>query len=651
MRDIFIPIAAVVVSALAACTADVEDNFAAGGSVKRPFELQADVSGTRTVAEGMSTDWEAGDMIDVWFADGGACTSAGGFVIDEQGLDRGIFRGEVDSSYDESAICDWYAAYPYAATNESPAAVVTVVGANIQRQNGYGSTSHLSGAAAPLYGVARDVAAGAYPSMSMCHLTTLVRVRLTNLGESSLVVRSITLQTRTTPVAGRFTVDITGDAPAYTPASSASKTALLRVSGGGDIDSGSTADFYLAVAPFVVPAGGEKLSLTVEAADGAACTRTFTIPAGAEFAPGVMNTLNLKFEPESIVDLSAEGTANCYIVTSGGRYRFTATTGNAGDRPEGMATADWLWMSESGDLISNVVYADGTVYFTAGEKRGNAVIAGFSNKDAIVWSWHIWLTDDPRETLHCGMTADWQLLDRNLGATSCEVDDYRSYGLYYQWGRKDPFVGPRHSGTKVKREENPAFTTSSATADYVVNPLYSRDFVLSRNINVTSGDEMAWVTRNPMTFVYFYADNNGSGQNWWNSGYANFTGLWGFVSDKKPVAKTIYDPCPYGYSVPNFAGTVYAGITADNLPVVSGSGLGGRMFTGAGGSSYYPAAGQRDYTGGYLSYMGQTGVYWTACTYPQGLNFRGLKFEGATLNTNVKLSATYGFPVRCVKEN
>ena len=32
-------------------------------------------------------------------------------------------------------------------------------------------------------------------------------------------------------------------------------------------------------------------------------------------------------------------------------------------------------------------------------------------------------------------------MDRNLGALSAAADDPLSNGLFYQWGRKDPFMG------------------------------------------------------------------------------------------------------------------------------------------------------------------------------------------------------------------
>ena len=58
------------------------------------------------------------------------------------------------------------------------------------------------------------------------------------------------------------------------------------------------------------------------------------------------------------------------------------------------------------------------------------------------------------------------------------------------------------------------------------------------------------------------------------------------------------------------------------------------------------------HTGGYLSYMGQCGTFWSAMTY-NNVSVRGMKIEpsGKTyVNTNVKFNAAYGQSVRCVKE-
>lgn len=382
-------------------------------------------------------------------------------------------------------------------------------------------------------------------------------------------------------------------------------------------------------------------------------------PEALSLAPSRMNAMTISLADlietgdaeisEYRVDLSADGTANCYVVSSAEKYKFRPTKGNSSDIPEGMTKVDWLWMSEA-DLLTNISYEKGMVTFDAGDKKGNAVIGAFNEGGEIVWSWHIWLTDDPTANLHYGMSSAWQIMDRNLGAVSTGIDDYLSYGLYYQWGRKDPFIGPKHSGTKVKREEQPGFTT--ATAEHVVNPSYQLAFNLIKNTDLVSGDEVYYTIAHPMDFICFDEESNGSGQSWFNSPFASLKNLWGYNEATGSSSKTIYDPCPPGYKVPHFNGDVYSGITEENIPVVSNADLRGVMFTGAGGSSYYPAAGFRDYTGGYLSYMGLTAVFWSAMTY-QDTSIRGLKIEpdGKNyVNTNVKLNAAYGQSVRCVKE-
>lgn len=91
-------------------------------------------------------------------------------------------------------------------------------------------------------------------------------------------------------------------------------------------------------------------------------------------------------------------------------------------------------------------------------KAGNAVIAAYDGAGTIVWSWHIWVTDVDLDTKVQTYTvhADYNtyptfqspvMMDRNLGATddklwSAATDPKGSHGLFYQWGRKDPIIGP-----------------------------------------------------------------------------------------------------------------------------------------------------------------------------------------------------------------
>jgi len=98
---------------------------------------------------------------------------------------------------------------------------------------------------------------------------------------------------------------------------------------------------------------------------------------------------------------------------------------------------------------------------------GNAVVAlhmgaAGTTADPVVWSWHVWVTDDPTTNgASFGHTNDNNVplefvndaglgnptfiptfMDRNLGAVSSKIvgDKWqKAGGLMYQWGRKDPF--------------------------------------------------------------------------------------------------------------------------------------------------------------------------------------------------------------------
>lgn len=654
MKQIYVWGAALSVMALASCS-KYEEVAPAAKVEGQKMELQADLSQSRTVAEGYATKWVAGDAMKVWIGEEAAYTNCGEFILSEENYEAGLFTGTMPAGYDNTKSYDWYAVYPYESANYeaagTPAKMTMLVGTNIQRQmGGYNSIAHISGSVAPLYGVVKGAAAGSRPQVQMKHLSSLVKIVVTNIGEEPLQVAKIAVESQKTALAGRAAVTLTNGEPVFAPVAAASNQVLLRVGTGQEeveidpIAKNGTAEFYVAVIPFTAPAEGERLEVSIIDLNGNICTRSFTIPAGTAFKAGEVNTLNVKYEATTATDLSAEGTANCYIVSQAGDYKFKATQGNSDTRPD-IATADWLWMSESNDLISNVRYVDGYVYFKAGEKKGNAVIAGLTTKDAISWSWHIWLTDAP--ALHYGATTAQQIMDRNLGATSTAVDDYKAYGLCYEWGRKDPFPGANNTGAVAS--ESTAY--QEATIKFEVNPALGRTFNSTRNTNATSGQEVAYSITNPMCYLRYYnADNGGGKNNWWNSDYADFTNLWGFVAEGQQVNKTIYDPCPAGYAVPGYLDDVYGSYTTLTTTFTPVGTMNGRMYTGAEGStSYYPAAGFRD-VGTPLKEIGVMGQYWTAYPRAKSTDFRTLKFSSSNVESS-RTNSAYGNSVRCVKIN
>ena len=223
-------------------------------------------------------------------------------------------------------------------------------------------------------------------------------------------------------------------------------------------------------------------------------------------------------------DLSAEGTANCYLVKEAGNYKFKAVLGNSDATVGNVKKTEVLWETfgtdvtpNVGDLVTGVGYKNGYVYFSTPEVfgNGNASIAVRNSKDVILWSWHIWCSEEGWNDQVYPNNAG-TMMDRNLGATSATPGDIGAFGLLYQWGRKDPFMGTcAKSGT----------TLAASTGTWTT---------------IKSCQTVDYAEENPMTFV---ALNSGSSSDWCKE--YDYTMRW------MENFKTMYDPCPAGYRVPN----------------------------------------------------------------------------------------------------
>lgn len=139
------------------------------------------------------------------------------------------------------------------------------------------------------------------------------------------------------------------------------------------------------------------------------------------------------------VDLSSQGTANCYIVSESGKYKFKVNEYNG-------IKAFLLWDENGSNDISEVELVGDYIYFQKNNfKKGNALISLADAEGTIVWSWHIWSTDKPKSIEVNGQK--W--LDRNLGATSTEPNTLDVYGLRYNPGNPFPFPGPKYSDFSI----------------------------------------------------------------------------------------------------------------------------------------------------------------------------------------------------------
>lgn len=344
-----------------------------------------------------------------------------------------------------------------------------------------------------------------------------------------------------------------------------------------------------------------------------------------------------------VSDLSAGGTANCYVVSAPGRYVFRATVRGNGAQDEAGAfdaqiettlgmTADWLWTDAEG-LVGEVAFgpAAGEIGFTVGQGKGNALIALMEN-GAVVWSWHIWVTDPP-QTMTCGNGAVFQ--DRNLGAAGTTPGSTEAYGLYYQWGRKDPFYG----GEKT---ETSATAFAQAREHTILNPAYEGlDWSFS-NTTVTPGEAAA----HPTTF---YNAKVGTSSDWLASPKKM---LWG-------ANKSLHDPCPPGYRVPEIDAWSDMSAGRDYIEGVSawdGTNFGMTYICG-GQTAWYPAQGYRNYSSGSIvglrSSTGGSGAYWSSdATAAKScyLFFRKQLSSSGSINPELDKERSYGYTVRCCRE-
>ncbi len=328
-------------------------------------------------------------------------------------------------------------------------------------------------------------------------------------------------------------------------------------------------------------------------------------------------------------DLSANGTANCYIVSREGDYQFNATV--MGNGPAGLiAGADFptettelfpesvVVYYNSPEVINNVTLdkTTGTVHFHATGAKGSACISIKNGRNVVTWTWHIWCTDIPKDRTHTNPDQlQFTVLDRNLGATSADpADGEATYGLYYQWGRKDPF------------------DLTSATSGMTAN----------------SSHAFAFAIRYPQRC--YTQDGNTEGN--WYTGLNNF--FWGnpdYGKNRylKDLVKTIYDPCPVGYMVPP-ANTFLIFEDASRTEVTDA----GLIVHGDYGQlDFYPYAG-RLYKN--MNTRGQEVAFWHSCaarwnTKEDGGGAESIfeKATGKALWYQGDIRARV-LPIRCVKQ-
>ncbi|MDB9117474.1 fimbrillin family protein, partial [Parabacteroides merdae] len=309
-----------------------------------------------------------------------------------------------------------------------------------------------------------------------------------------------------------------------------------------------------------------------------------------------------------------ENTANCYVVSAPGYYSFPLVYGNAlknrstnesayktGNTGSNIlsnfinhtgagisdpyiannngctpAKAELVWQDVM-DLVTDIKYNAGSnggnISFKVDRfsiQQGNAVIAIKDASNNVLWSWHIWVTDENIDNVievTNYQNVKYNIMPVNLGWCDDDVTTYaersckvrftagdaskevtirqvsasitiRGNHPYYQWGRKDP-LRPSNGLANTNKtwydkngtssQSNPATENFSAGVTCIMNYILKPDVMQ----NQVSGD----------------------------NAYAN---LWSvdntvYTANDNPVVKTVYDPSPVGFKLP--PGNVFTGFT------------------------------------------------------------------------------------------
>ena len=195
------------------------------------------------------------------------------------------------------------------------------------------------------------------------------------------------------------------------------------------------------------------------------------------------------------------------------------------------------------------------------------------NDGEILWSWHIWVVDNyPWEPLRSGLASPLPFMNRNLGARYQRADRDPSYdpnqaGMYYQFGRKDPF----HPYDKVKGKDVKLYQNTSLL---YTNPTLGKLKPISRlpqhNLQILFDMTIAksfWrmkdFVRDPSGMGY-RAGTFSNSMEWgpWefrneagNTAWQGTTAVTTYMEASRRICtnttiKTPFDPSPYGWKVP-----------------------------------------------------------------------------------------------------
>ncbi|GHU98937.1 hypothetical protein FACS1894159_02170 [Bacteroidia bacterium] len=278
----------------------------------------------------------------------------------------------------------------------------------------------------------------------------------------------------------------------------------------------------------------------------------------------------------------------------------------ASDNPLGLSPTSCI-----ADIQTIGTGDSGWILVMMGSVEGNAIVGVTvgSGANRVKWSWHLWICAP--NNIPGPLNGNSSLMDRNLGAHATSWTNTpdvntrgdKVMGLYYQWGRKDPFPN---------------------------------------TLNWGAGSMSGIFGNNNNTIAVSISQTNNLISNWraagnlWDNGGSDY--------------KTVFDPCPAGWRIPRqdiFRGTPTGVWDRSSVYGVSNDYKGG----------YYPATGNRNAAS---FFIGKDLRVWTNVynnDYSGWGGYQGSQFSGTSHQwrfptvdySRSDFDGSNAVPVRCVK--
>ena len=412
---------------------------------------------------------------------------------------------------------------------------------------------------------------------------------------------------------------------------------------------------------------------------------------------------------ETTTDLSADGTANTYMVHAPGTYRFDARVMGNGDAGvlEGAGFTDYngseiasaalsggvsarvLWQ-ECVNQITDVKYDGSAIEFTTSDYvvPCNAVIALCDGAGRIVWSWQIWFTDElnaddvivnanTNETAVAQGLNRFPLMDRNLGAM-CRLD---GDAIRFPKKRVGEITVIQYTDESKTIPTGKSFTTKVYQHGVASNSYYKPLCYCGMKYQWGRKDPFVspYTSGNWPAFVRFDGDNNEvarivTANGGFGKGYGitvasgitapdtyyksnsttdwlethNFD-LWGNADGNKVDAAT--NARPYGVkTIYDPCPVGYMVPTIDAFTAFSTTWVVGNYSNSSDTAGvFFPAAGEIN-SGGSLASMGADSYYYTGSVTRGSNNSHQLQVKNGTVNNNFNTGHGNGRTVRCMRE-